>query len=439
MTLGNGRGRLLAVVTGWIVLAGCSGGSSSSTPPTSTPPPVTTVANTAAVTVGFGALGPSFGYVNGLWTSVTVCVPGSTTNCQTIPNVLVDTGSVGLRLLSSALTISLPSVQGSGGTVLQECLQFADFSYVWGPVAYAAVQFPGTGEAALQVPGQTANSGIPIQIIAASPSSAVPSSCLTTAPSPGLVVDDNTLENLGGNGILGIGLFAQDCGSYCTTTVANNQYFLCPNGVCASTEVPTQLQVWNPVAAFSSSDTNGVIINLPSIGAGGAASVSGSLIFGIGTQSNNGIGSAQVYEVDAYGNFPQVVFNGVAYTSPNNGSFIDSGSNGIFFSDAASLASTGIIECSGENAGYYCPASTIPFTVTVYGANNVNGAVPFSIANADNLFNTGFAAFNNVGGDSGTGPSTDYVDLGIPFFFNRSVFVGIAGTNSAYPNGFWAF
>jgi len=440
MTRGSGsadaRGRLLAVVTASIVLAGCSGGGSTS--PTTVTTGTTSATNAAAVTVGFGALGPSGGYDNGIWTSVTVCVPGSTTSCETIPDILVDTGSVGLRVLSSALTVSLPNVQDSSGNVLQECIQFADFSYVWGPVASARIQMTGTAETASQVPGQAANSGVPIQIIAAAPSFGVPSSCLAMPPSPGVTIDRNTLDNLGGNGILGIGNFAQDCGGYCVTTSAN-QYFACPGGECASADVPLQHQLWNPVAAFSSADTNGVLISLPPVPAGGAASVTGSLIFGIGTQSNNGIGSAQVYEIDAYGYFPQVVYNGVTYASPYNGSFIDSGSDAIYFSDATSLAPAGIVECKGNLAGYYCPNSTIQFNVTAYGANNVSGAVQFSIANASSLFNSGFAAFNDVGGDSGAGFSTDYVDLGLPFFLGRPVFVGIAGTNNTYPNGFWAF
>jgi hypothetical protein len=350
----------------------------------------------------------------------------------------VDTGSVGLRVLSSALTVSLPSVQSSSGNVLQECIQFASFAYVWGPLASASIQIAGTGEMATQVPGQAAGSGVPIQIIAASPSFPVPTSCLAAAPSPGLVVDLNTLESLGANGILGIGTFPQDCGSACTSGSVP-QYFTCPNGECTAADVPLQQQLRNPVSAFSSADTNGVLITLPSVAAGGAASVAGSLIFGIGTQSDNGLGSSQVYEIDQYGNFPTVVYNGVSYTSPNNGSFIDSGSNALFFSDAASLASTGMKECSGELLGYYCPASTIPFTVTAHGTNGVEGAVQFSIADASTLFASGYAAFNDLGGDSGTGPSTDYVDLGLPFFFGRSVFVGIAGSNSSYPNGFWAF
>jgi hypothetical protein len=436
----NGRAavrlRLLAVAVGLMVLAGCddttTGGSSTTTSVT------TSATNTAPVTVGFGALGPAGGYANGIWTSVTVCVPGSTTNCDTIPNVLVDTGSVGLRLLSSAVSVPLPSVDGPSGGVLQECIQFASFAYVWGPVASASIGITGSGEVATQVPGQAANSGVPIQIIAASPSAPVPSNCLATAPSPGLTTDMNTLQTLGGNGILGIGTIPQDCGSYCVTEAAN-QYYVCPNNECTESVVPLQHQLWNPVSAFSSSDTNGELITLPSVAGTGAGSVTGSLTFGIGTQSNNAIGAAQVYETDEYGNFPEVVLNGVTYASPNNGSFIDSGSTDIFFSDAHSLASTGIVECSGGYEGYYCPTSTILFTATVYGSNNVSGPVQFNIANAVSLFDTGNAAFNDVGGDSGSGPSTDYVDLGLPFFLGRSIYVGIAGSNATYPNGFWAF
>jgi uncharacterized protein DUF3443 len=428
------RHRLSALAAA-LVLVGCDDGSK---PGSGSGSETTTVANTAPITVGFGALGPSGQYVNGLWASVTVCVPG-TTNCQTIPNVLVDTGSFGLRLLSSALTIPLPGVSGTDGNPLQECVSFADFSYTWGPVAYATVQIPGTGESASAVPGQKANTGVPIQILAANPSFPVPASCLPTAPVPSMAVDVNTVETLGANGILGIGLFAQDCGGACAGSTSLNQYFTCPNGQCGSVEAPVQIQVWNPVSAFSSPDNNGVAISLPSTGAGGAPSVNGSMIFGVGTQADNSIGSAQIFEVDQYGNFPQVVFNGTTYASPNNGSFVDTGSNGLFFSDAASLASSGIVECNGNFVGYYCPSSTLSFSVTVQGTNGVQTAVPFNIANAANLFGTGQAAFSNLGGDSGTGPSTDYVDLGIPFFFGRTVFLGIAGTNRLYPNGFWAF
>jgi hypothetical protein len=48
-----------------------------------------------------------------VFTTVTICAPGSTTNCQTIDHVQVDTGSVGLRIISSVLAsgLALPQQQ----------------------------------------------------------------------------------------------------------------------------------------------------------------------------------------------------------------------------------------------------------------------------------------------------------------------------------------
>lgn len=71
--------------------------------------------------------------------SVTVYVPGSTSNCTTVDHILVDTGSTGLRILSSALSTSfinaLTSVTVSGNQ-LEECAQCVS-SYLWGTVKKA--------------------------------------------------------------------------------------------------------------------------------------------------------------------------------------------------------------------------------------------------------------------------------------------------------------
>src|SRR6202140_2735481 len=85
-----------AIVGVALLLAiGCGGGSSSHSNTV-----ITTGSNVQAITVNAG---PAGNYANGAFTSVILCVPG-TTPCQTISGVLVDTGSPGLRLLSSALT-----------------------------------------------------------------------------------------------------------------------------------------------------------------------------------------------------------------------------------------------------------------------------------------------------------------------------------------------
>ena len=65
-----------------------------------TPPSTNVIAtptqNVQPITVNAG---PANNYANGLFTSVTICVPASTVSCQTIDGVLVDTGSSGLRVL----------------------------------------------------------------------------------------------------------------------------------------------------------------------------------------------------------------------------------------------------------------------------------------------------------------------------------------------------
>ena len=85
--------------------------------------------------------GPVNAYANGAFASVTVCVPGTST-CQTIDGVLVDTGSSGLRIVSSVLTIPLPQQKAASGNPVVECLQFLG-SYTWGPVQTADVQIAG--------------------------------------------------------------------------------------------------------------------------------------------------------------------------------------------------------------------------------------------------------------------------------------------------------
>jgi len=411
--------RLLAVLGGLIFVASC--GSSSSSTNTTPPPPTTNNSVDLAVN-----LGPTGDYVNGLFVSVEVCEPGSTTNCTTVPNVLVDTGQSGLRLLSGAVSgLSLPAVTDSSGNDVQECIGFISLAYIWGPVVQADIHLSG----------ETASSAS-IHIISETPQYPVPSSCIPTGP-VGTPEDYNTVSALGANGFLGVENFAQDCGSSCAA--ASNgipQYFSCPSGNCQITSVPatsTKGQVWNPAALFAK-DNNGVLISLPQVAAGGAATSAGSLIFGIATQSNNALGSAQIYAVDDQAFFT-TTYNGTQYSG-----FVDSGSNAYYFLDSGTL---GGLDCAAPNTGWYCPAATDSFTVTNTGTNGTSGSVTFTIENADSLFQTGFGAFNDLGGDSGNSPSTDFFDFGVPFFYNRNVFVGIGGqtvtgvTNA--PNGFWAY
>jgi hypothetical protein len=396
--------------------------------------------NASPLFVNFGPNGntnnPNTAYYNGIFTTVQVCLIG-TQQCQTIPNILVDTGSVGLRVLNSQLTAvpasSLETVKDSTGNQLQECVQFGDTSYTWGPVLLADVV----------VAGERASS-VPIQVIGGSTFIAPTSTCLSLGPGPSV----DTVETLGANGILGVGNYAQDCGLNCSggQNFSGYPYYVCPRGACQFTPVPLLQQVTNPVSLFAK-DNNGVMITLPSISSAGAPSLpytnptgtgtslvpAGLLVFGIGTQSNNALSNATLYATDGNGNFSKVVYNNSTYTS---GGFLDSGSNALYVLDPLTL---GITDCADNP--YYCPGSPLALSITNYGINGTSGTVTLNINNADTLFssNPSFGAFNNLGGYSGTGSATDYFDLGLPFFFGRNVFIGIAGTNANAPNGYFAF
>jgi hypothetical protein len=384
-----------------IFSVGCGGGGSSSVAeptqqssgPTSNVQPIT-------VNTGPGAtLG--FDYVDGAFTSVTVCVPGSTTNCQTISGILVDTGSSGLRILSSALSVALPQQTNSSGDPIAECAAFED-GVTWGPVETADVS----------IAGERASS-LPIQVIGSSKFPTVPADC----SSQGVPEDD--LANLGVNGLLGLGQSIQDCGADCSTSgpASLGTYYDCPSSGCTDTTEGLAQQVQNPVASFST-DNNGVIIELPVV-SGAESSVSGSLIFGIGTQSNNGLGSATVYGTDPFGDF------NTTYNSTKYPSFLDSGSNGIYFLNSSA---TGLPECSGATF-WYCPASTQSFSVTNEAEAGTNGAsapATFSVSNANTLTsNVNNAAVNGL-----AGPSPGQFDLGLPFFFGRNVFTAIEGKST---------
>ena len=364
--------------------------------------------NLTPLTVDAGPQPQTFTAVNEAFTSVTVCVPSSNT-CQTIDHVLVDTGSSGLRLLSSVLTVPLPQQNDSSGNPLDECTVFLD-SYVWGPVALADIS----------IGGEIASSA-PVQVmIPDSSSPPVPSKCSSRSMGPNA---GNSVSALGANGILGVGLFQQDCGTACTT--ANGtippMYFACPASGCNPTYVTLAQQVPNPVILFPL-DNNGVLLYLPSVPTGGVPAVNGSLIFGIGTQSNNELKIATVYTVpDSGANAGNITttFNGVSYPS----SFFDSGSNGIFFLDSAT---TGIATCTVKGSAWYCP-TTSPDNLSAInqGANGNKGLVNFSIEDANKLLNSSNTAFSTLGA-----PLPGSFDWGLSFFFGKNVFTAIDTRNT---------
>jgi len=230
-----------------------------------------------------------------------------------------------------------------------------------------------------------------------------------------------TVASLRSNGILGVGLFAADCGSACASTAAPRWYYGCDaSGACASSTQAVAQQVTNPVSRFPL-DNNGVVIDLPAIADDGAASVSGSMIFGIDTQPNNMLGAASVIKANAATGY--VSTKTATYT--NSRSYIDSGSNGIFFRTAQ------LPQC-----GYwYCPSSMTMESATILGTDGASAAISFAVGNSSSLFASSNNAFNDL-----AGVATGSFGWGLPFFFGRRVYTAISGRDtSAGPGPYYAF
>jgi hypothetical protein len=239
--------------------------------------------------------------------------------------------------------------------------------------------------------------------------------------------EEDTVNAFGANGLLGVGPFAQDCGDDCVNGFqagAGSAYYACSSaGTCTGTAVALNQQVINPVANFSK-DNNGVILELPSISSTGAAGVNGSLVFGIGTQSNNMLASSvKVLTGDtSFGNSSSgdisTTYHGTVYPE----SYLDSGSTLFFFNDST------IQQCATQQ-GLYCPSSTLNLSATNEGANHVTSTVSFNIGNGLTLLseNVAYTAFNDLGG---TVSGTQSFDFGLPFFYGRNVAVAIFGAST---------
>jgi hypothetical protein len=401
-----------------VTAVGCKGGGNESSAPASNSSihlpngpslPQISGYNVLPVTVG-----GSSGYVNEATVSVTIC-DASNVNCQTIGNILLDSGDYGLRIfqevLNPALASALSPVLINNTQPLYECIQYGDGSGAWGPVELASVTL--SGEQPVQIPIHVIGPG------SFNSSQVCPAAPLLSSPSVALF-----------NGIMGIGFFAEDCGGVCASYSQNGRYFTCSGNTCNSIAVQTSNQVQNPVAALQV-DNNGVLLRFPSVPAGGAPSLIGYLILGIGTQSNNSPSGVTAYFVDNnpsdinYGTF-LTNFEGKSYSG-----FLDTGSTGLFF------PSTQIPTLTIDGGEWFNPPSLLSLSATNTGyPSGPLGEIEFQVNN----FNLLMSSPNNVFSDlAGPGPDSEF-DWGFPFFLGRNVFIGIEGAASGLGTGpYWAY
>lgn len=403
-------------------VAACGGGGGSSAGPAAStgstaPSAVAGDANAVPIYADGGPPASTGAIPNAIFTDIQVCTPGSSSNCTIISHVLVDTGSVGLRLLASAVNTAnasllgaLPQASTAAGLVVGECLPFVS-GVAWGGVRFADMHWGAasySGDAALN---------IPIQIIGDTDPHVVnpPSSCT------GQGTPLQTVSALGGNGVVGIGLFAQDCGPYCAPKSPPQTpppvYYGCTSAnSCTATSMPLNQQIPNPVSAMAS-DNNGSLISLP---AGAAPQASGLLVLGIGTRANNALpATSAVLGTDASGYFT-ANFNGNILSR----SFLDSGSTANFMPTTGTVSLPDCPSGSLGGAGYLCPASSL----TLLSTNTGNSSTPTSgtanvlIVDANSVFASlpGYNVIPGLAADGGKLGSPT-LDLGASFFFGRTI------------------
>jgi hypothetical protein len=186
----------------------------------------------------------------------------------------------------------------------------------------------------------------------------------------------------------------------------------------------TTSQVQNPVTLFAT-DNNGTIISLPSVADAGASNVTGSLIFGIGTQTNNSVGMETVIPVSTSGTnagYLTTVFDGATLAS----SFIDSGSNAMYFNDSSLTVCT-----QAGFTNFYCPSSADSLSAAFEVAGGSTVSESFVVVSAETL-TVSLTAFPGL---AGTTTDSQSFDWGLPFFFGRQVATVIQGYTTADGTG----
>lgn len=377
---------------------------------------------------------------NILYATVTVCafggVPGNTSECTEIDHVLVDSGSVGLRVLASKVSqLGLTPIPLASGNAW-ECFPFV-IGGLWGPNVAADVWL-----------GKQKAEALSIQLIDDQRALAPSEDCKTITNTT--LVNSNILASAGqlrANGILGIGSTRLDCGRDCAAGQYHVQssdppgssvlYYSCPQIVsspmqCSLAPMDAALQVFNPVAKLPDGFNNGVVLKMPAIPdtQPGAATASGELILGIDT-NNLPPNATKVFlgvtDTDSY-LAVKTLFNRNTYAN----SYLDTGTNGMFFYDGF------IKPCASDSQAYfwYCPDATmkdLKATLSDGDPSLRSGVeVTFQVANFSVLNFTDNTAFSGAAGavnQSGVGntyvPDTKTFAWGMPFFYGKSVYLSI--------------
>ena len=328
---------------------------------------------------------------NRLVVGITVCEPG-TTRCATIDDVMVDTGSTGLRLEASAVPawLHLPARLGPGERPLAECLRFLHDN-AWGQLFRADLRI-----------GDMTVAGLPLQIIS-DDQRAQPAACPRSDVRPT------------SNGTLGIGPHLTDCPGSCEQSATAPVYFVDRVGVWEPIRggLDRAYRLPNPVSLLPEHN-NGVVFELPVPPDDGAAEVTGTLTFGVGTSMNNRPGRAHMVPLDATGHFT-TMFHGRSYP----GSYIDSGTESYI------LDGDQLPRCPGM-AWALCATPELRLEAVMVGQADAPVPVSVKVGDFAATLARGFGASDAMAVVADQG-STAFV-WGAPFFLGKTVTLVLDGS-----------
>ena len=335
------------------------------------------------------------GGFNRMVVSVTVCDPG-TERCATVDDVMVDTGSTGLRLEASAVPswLRLPPFLGPGGKPLAECLRFVHDT-AWGTLNRADVRLGGL----------TAR-GLPLQVID-DLDGAQPTTCLRSDVRPT------------SNGTLGVGQHPFDCQGTCEQRADAPGVFV-RDGAAGWSPVEGAIEpayrLPNPVSYLPGHD-DGIVIELPSPSDGGAREIAGTLTFGVGVGAGDRVGTAGILHLDASGRFTTVL-GGRSYPT----SSIDSGTETYVLRD------DGLPRCR-DMAWAYCAEPRRTLDAEMVGADGKRIPTRFGVGNYRATRERHAGASDDVA-EVAEPQSTAFV-WGAPFFLGRRI--SLVGDGSSVP------
>jgi hypothetical protein len=119
-------------------------------------------------------------------------------------------------------------------------------------------------------------------------------------------------------------------------------------------------------------------------------------------------------------------------------SFLDSGSNDYFFIDASLTA------CTDSNlTAFYCPSSPTPLLPSLTSIDGVSASIAFTLYSPQSVANSSTVAPGLAVNPTLVKPPLPFAnsfDVGVPFFFGRTVFTAIEGRPAGGTQGpYFAF